>query len=428
MKKILTIALLLSSTFVYAQQQKGIRFQHGLTWAQVKQKAKAEHKYIFVDGFTTWCVPCRMMANTIFPQQKTGDFFNKNFINISLQFDRTKKDNAEVRRWYNDAKIIQTTYKVSAYPTFLFFNPDGDLVHTIIGGTNSADDFIAKSKPALDPATQFSGLQKQFEEGNKESQFLLKLIKAARQTNNGVIEIAAINTYLASQKDLLTDQNLKFIAKATSKSTDPGFDVLLNHADKLDAAAGEGKSALIINDIAFDEILLPEFRKDGKKTDYGGGMVMYSGEVNKSIDWAAVQSKVAAKYPNQANDIITCGKPIYYQWLGDWPQFVIAVNAYTLKPKGFDYQKLNNFFAWTVYTSSDDKECIKAAMSWAKIADEADTSHNPGYKITYANLLYKSGEKDEAIKSIEKIIATYPTTKDELSQQLDKMKKGENIW
>ena len=31
-----------------AAQEKGVKFQHGLSWEQVQAKAKAEKKYIFI--------------------------------------------------------------------------------------------------------------------------------------------------------------------------------------------------------------------------------------------------------------------------------------------------------------------------------------------------------------------------------------------
>lgn len=95
------------------------------------------------------------MIENIFPQAEVGDFFNKNFINVAVQVNVTKKDNTYVKSWYNDAKTIADDYKIDAYPTYLFLNPDGDLVHIIKGASDNANDFIAKAKEALDPKTQF---------------------------------------------------------------------------------------------------------------------------------------------------------------------------------------------------------------------------------------------------------------------------------
>jgi thioredoxin-related protein len=71
------------------------------------------------------------MAREVFPQPAVGEFFNKNFLNVAVQFDVTKKDGQEVKNWYKDAAAIAKNYKINSYPTYLFFNPAGELVHSI---------------------------------------------------------------------------------------------------------------------------------------------------------------------------------------------------------------------------------------------------------------------------------------------------------
>jgi thiol:disulfide interchange protein len=44
---------------------KGINFENNLSWEQVKEKAKAENKYIFVDCYATWCGPCKAMDKEV---------------------------------------------------------------------------------------------------------------------------------------------------------------------------------------------------------------------------------------------------------------------------------------------------------------------------------------------------------------------------
>lgn len=108
----------------FAQQSRGIVFEKETNWEAIKQKAKKENKYIFLDTYTTWCMPCQFMAKNIFPQELVGDFFNKHFINVAIQMDTTKHDDVFVRNWYRDAKRISDMYKIGAYPTYLFFNPN----------------------------------------------------------------------------------------------------------------------------------------------------------------------------------------------------------------------------------------------------------------------------------------------------------------
>src|SRR5438105_903166 len=61
MKKTLLLIMFVP-ILIYAQKgYKGIKFTEGISWEQVKAKAKAESKYIFIDAYATWCGPCMKM-------------------------------------------------------------------------------------------------------------------------------------------------------------------------------------------------------------------------------------------------------------------------------------------------------------------------------------------------------------------------------
>ncbi len=63
----------------------GIKFQSGLNWEQVKEKARNENRYIFIDCYATWCGPCKKMDKEVYTSENVGNIFNKNFISIKLQ-------------------------------------------------------------------------------------------------------------------------------------------------------------------------------------------------------------------------------------------------------------------------------------------------------------------------------------------------------
>ena len=123
-------------------QDRGIHFDHNASWNTILTKAKAENKYIFVDCYTTWCGPCKYMDASVFPMEEVGNFFNDKFISVKFQIDTTANDTEKIKGQYKDAAFIKREYKVNGYPTYLFFNLDGELVHEE-GGSSNADEFIA---------------------------------------------------------------------------------------------------------------------------------------------------------------------------------------------------------------------------------------------------------------------------------------------
>ena len=66
-----------------ASTEEGIKFVES-NWALAKAEAKKQNKLIFLDAYTTWCGPCKMLKRNTFPDKAAGEFFNKNFINVAL--------------------------------------------------------------------------------------------------------------------------------------------------------------------------------------------------------------------------------------------------------------------------------------------------------------------------------------------------------
>lgn len=70
-------------------QEAGISFDVH-TFAEAMEKAKAENKLVFMDCYTTWCGPCRMMASQVFTQQKVGDMLENLHIDGVIGYNLLK--------------------------------------------------------------------------------------------------------------------------------------------------------------------------------------------------------------------------------------------------------------------------------------------------------------------------------------------------
>jgi thiol-disulfide isomerase/thioredoxin len=106
------------------------------SWESVIRQAKIKNKPIFVDVYTTWCGPCKHMQKYVFTDPTVGTFYNKSFISVMIDAEK----GFGVR--------FATDHQIRAYPTLLFFSPDGQL---ILGGVGSAPvkGFIALGKDAV---------------------------------------------------------------------------------------------------------------------------------------------------------------------------------------------------------------------------------------------------------------------------------------
>jgi len=167
MKRLITFAMSLL-TFISAMAQ-GIAFEpEGTTLEQASVKAKAENKLIFLDCFTTWCGPCRMMARTVFTQEQVGAAMNPKF--VSVKIDMEGEYGAPL------AKKLQIT----AYPTFVIFNADLQEIGRFLGGSQ-AEEFLKRVEEKSADNTS-ADLKSRWEAGDRDADFLLAYLRTLTAT------------------------------------------------------------------------------------------------------------------------------------------------------------------------------------------------------------------------------------------------------
>lgn len=160
MKLTFLAIIALISTYSFSQ----ITFEHG-TLNEALKKAKEAKKPLFVDVFAVWCGPCKQMAATAFVDPEVTAFYNANF--ISLKLDGEKNDGPEVMRKYG----------ISAYPTLLYFNANGELVAKVVGG-QQAKQLLLKGKEVINPeGNPVAQANKTYQKSKKKREDLKTYVK-----------------------------------------------------------------------------------------------------------------------------------------------------------------------------------------------------------------------------------------------------------
>jgi len=101
-----------------------VEFKEG-SWKDIKELAKRENKPIFVDFYTDWCGWCKVMDKKTFKDPEVAKIANSTYIPYRI--------NAEKGEGIQIAK----TYGVRAFPTILFFSPEGEVIGKLVGYTDS---------------------------------------------------------------------------------------------------------------------------------------------------------------------------------------------------------------------------------------------------------------------------------------------------
>ncbi len=413
-KAVIIFTLIVTQTFsLLAQTEKGMHFEHGLSWQQVLDKAKKENKFIFIDCYTTWCGPCKMMSAQVFPLEATGNFYNDKFINIKVQLDTTANDNDEVKSWFAAGKNIADKYNVKAYPTYLFFDPNGEIVHRAVGSSDPVT-FINKGKDALNKETQYYAAKRLYESGKRDTALLLKLAKASTDAYDRPFSDQVSKDYLATQTNLLTPQNIQLLSNTIQKSTDPGFKELLQDPAMFDKYNYPGYAAATIRNVIGREEIFP--------------VVAPKNTPAANPDWKKALDNASKKYPAYAAEAVGYYKIAVAKSQNNWPAFSAAVSGY-IKDYGtkINAMDLNNY-AWSIFEKCDDMACVDKALAWSKQSLTGNEKQHM-FMDTYANLLYKAGKKKEAIEweTKAKDLATGDDAKG-YQENIDKMMKGEKTW
>lgn len=404
------LVLLLLPSLMYAQ---GVKFDESLTWEQVKAKAKAENKYIFLDVFATWCGPCKAMDKSVYPNDTVGNAVNAKFISVKVQADTGKVDNEYVKNWYADSRSIMQQYKITAFPTFLFFSPDGRLLHKDLGFKKKAD-FIALVKDAIDPKKQYYTLKANYEQGKRDYASMPALARMARSFKETDFASSVALEYInhMNKKDLFEKDNLKFIKEFTRSAKDPGFAMLYKNQGKVNKILGKDEAEGSIT-AAIDNDEIRPFTKKGS-----------------TPDWDAIQKNVA-KYGKLGEETMMQSQMLYAVNNNDWALFNKVAKPwfeqYGVKRKWIaDNAFLLNNVAWAAFENSNDKQGLEGALAMSFKTVENDKG-TPTEWDTYANLLYKLGQKDKALEWEAKAAAKAPTDKG-IQAAYEKMKKGESTW
>jgi len=368
MKKTLLLAVAMTAiTVIHAQ---GIQFATG-SWEEILKEAGRQNKIVFVDAYTTWCGPCKMMDRNTFSRKDVGEFFNTNFINAKIDMEK------------GEGPALAEHYSVRAYPTFLFVDAEGTLVYRTLG-YQEGSMFIENAQKALDPLNTLSGMERRFKSGDRDPDFLRRYTEVLSANMDGSHN-EVMETYLQTQTDLGTNENMEFVLRYAEDPNTAAFEHIFKNRKAYEEMFGEGAVLQKIQRAAIESL--------------GDG-------VNEMTPEAIVNNLsrfFQTRCPDIADKLSTEMAMSIYRMTGNGELYGKAVSERFDKFPSDDFMELNEA-AWGVYEMVDnDKVLIKKALQWAlkSVSIQSEYFNND----TVAALYYKLGEKKNAMKYAKTAIA-----------------------
>lgn len=363
MIKWISLIVFLGATFW--TQAQGIQFFQG-SWEEALAEAKKQDKILFVDAYAVWCGPCKRMSANVFPNDKVGEFYNKHFINLKIDMENGDMD-------------FRRKYPVSAYPTLMFIDYTGEMVHQVKGAMD-VNGFLKLGETALSKIDRSQTFEVVYQEGERTPELVYDYVKALNQA--GKPSLAVSNEYLRGQNDLTTPENLRFILEAAVECDSRIFDMLIQHRKAIEKLEGENA---VLNRIE----------------------TACSNTLRKAIEYQSpdlaeeAKSKMAANHQKETAELFALNADRSYARAdGDAEAYLNACANYAKKVGKDKPYELYLLAREATERFPDHSGIRKEAEKWAGLA--AKDSEDYVVYFTYARLLHANGNSKEALKAAQK--------------------------
>lgn len=367
MQRLIGIFFLCSFMALNVQAQ-GIEFMEG-DWKAALAEAKKEKKLIFVDAYASWCGPCKRMAATVFTQKEAGDFFNEKFINFKIDMEK------------GEGPAFGRKYPVRAYPTLMFIDYTGELVHQKVGAQNLTR-LIALGETALGKVDRSEQYAEKYEKGDRSAELIYEYLYALNQAGKPSLKIA--NEYLREPDgDLASEINLKII-----------FEALLQVDSRVYTLFDQYKQG--IKALYASEEINGKLLKAGNRT-------LETAITFESTDiLQEAQQKIAAQCTEPVADAFRIKSELAYARVhGDDKAYASALKDYNKEVAGQDNINADYDILKEGLDRLGDKKVNKETIKLMEIIMEyPDVTYETW--LAYADVLSRTGDEKAALQALDK--------------------------
>ena len=375
------MTLTLAATYSQSQEisYDKIDFLDNPEWGKVLSQAEGSGKIIFVDGYTSWCAPCKRMEKEVFTRAQVANYFNQKFINVKYDMETPEGVN------------LKKVYDVKVFPTYLFINQRGEVLHKIVGAYTEKDDFLEYSIRAVTPGESYAELQQRYRNGERNSVLMFSYLRALKFAGELDKEKDIVNSYLAlMNKDHFMDHAYwEIIKHFMSDPLSKPFKILLENREEIAAVNGEGEVNNLIYKILNSHVKrnAAGYTKDGINFDQ-----------REETEFMALLKE--HDFPRRS-ELLARSMAAQYHRKGEWlnyATFMDAVVDFRLLEEHetplMEIDYFTNIFVNVVL----DEALLERALRWSEYtcAKEKQASERSKYLKTKAAILERLGRKTEA--------------------------------
>ncbi|SKB81423.1 thioredoxin family protein [Dyadobacter psychrophilus] len=398
------------------------------TWEQLSRQAKKEKKLIFIHIEGRGCDQCNDVATQGFSSPVLKERFQKDFISTRVRIE--SKNGTQLA-----GKFGLTHPLVS-----LFVNADGNVLNRFNGSSSSGEVYLQQADIAIGrlKSKPLEAFEKEYNAGERSSQFMrayitrqLELGKPADKLLDeyaGTLNLDSLQNFqiikfIYQSGPTLDSRIYKVIQAATPRKV---IDSLYKTVPYPEAVAIN--NAIIGNsfhkavqtknqELAYQTAV---FTQGTFKPNYTLGNIAFQ----RSMLRYSLAVRDTMSYMQQVSQFLNFTHMLMsvdslkrmdadhvrrFTIANDSVRKSMMLKTMQFAPPSQYFHMEMNEHAWHFYEMSDKKGELEKALMWSKRSLEwfdeltKGTNHpmalgNPAYLDTYAHLLYKLGQKEEAIK------------------------------
>jgi len=339
----------------------GISFNHN-SWNEILEEAKKQDKLIFVDCYTTWCGPCKMMSKTVFTDQEVGEYFNQQFVNVKLDMEK------------EPGIALKTKFGVNAYPTLLIIDADENIVHKMVGAMPKAE-LLTFAKEA-NGNYSLSAFHKRYQEkGVSDVDFVIEYIKKLETAGEKSLLTDVVENYFEklNKEALVEKTNWDVLNKYVHSIDNEAFQYLLSNHKKFADAYGEKT----IEDKIYFTFLREGNRLCDKQED---GTYRLNQNRKENFITELNRNQVENK-----NKILAYSEINTARNLGNWAVYIASISKY-LETNVIDKGAMSLYnYALPIDRAVSDIELRKEAAKWCALGKKIE-GLSEGYINAFKNL------------------------------------------
>lgn len=342
---------------------KGIEFFEG-TLEELMAYAKQEDKAIFIDAYTPWCGPCKVMEKKVFVLPEVSDFYNNFYVSYKLNME--SKEGAAFAKQHD----------VNVYPTYLYLNANGEEQKRAIGA-RQPNKFVAEAREALIDEEKMAEMKVEYMSGRNDQAFLaayMQQLWIADAAEYNTVAMDYFNTLTAA--DLNDSKNLDLVYALANDITMKGFEVFANNTNLFVNTFGEKSVA--------DKMVVAAFNSLDTAIDN-----------NNTALFNQIISTIKFSGSDKTQSYIHRASLKFYEGVNDWNAYATAADKMinNTEMDASESAHINNI-AWNVFENTTDKKMLKKAIEWTKLSIELQSTYYNN--DTLASLYYKLGKYDDA--------------------------------